>query len=96
MSALKKSDGRAEPALIGVTGLLRERRQFEHDPLEVDMMHGAALALRKRAERQAKIAEAGKTLGDRGVVIMTGAAVLADRLSTVLAELAAELEGAQR
>ena len=41
----------------------------EIDPLEADMLRGAVLALRRRADRQAKIAEAGTMLGDRGAVI---------------------------
>ena len=66
----------------------------ERDPLEADMMRGAALALRRRADRQAQLAEAGTTFGDRGVSMRTGEAAIADRLSAALSALAAEFEGA--
>jgi hypothetical protein len=56
------------------------------------MLRGAALALRRRADRQSKIDEAGTMRGDRGVLIRTGEAVLAARLSSVLTSLADELE----
>jgi hypothetical protein len=63
------------------------------DPLQAAMLRGAALALRRRAKRQAKIAKEGTTIGERGVVFRTGEGVLADRLSVVLSQLAAEFEG---
>jgi hypothetical protein len=66
---------------------------LEHDPLEAHMMRGAALALRRRADRQAKIARAGTTHGNRGVSVRTGEAATADRLSAALSALAAEFEG---
>jgi hypothetical protein len=62
------------------------------DPFEVTMPRGAALALRRRADRQSKIDEAGTMRGDRGVLIRTGEAVLAGRLSSVLGALAADFE----
>jgi hypothetical protein len=65
----------------------------ERDPFETAILRGAALALRRRAERQAKISEQGTTIGEGGVVFRTGEGVLADRLSVVFAELAAEFEG---
>lgn len=64
----------------------------ERDPFETAMLRGAALALRRRADRQAKIDDAGTTRSDRGVIIRTGEAVLAARLSSVLTSLADELE----
>jgi hypothetical protein len=68
----------------------------EGDPFEPAILRGAALALRRRAERQTKISEQGTTIGERGVVFRTGEGVLADRLSLVLSQLAAEFEaGAQ-
>jgi hypothetical protein len=63
-----------------------------HDPFETAMLRGAALALRRRADRQAKIDDAGTTRSDRGVIIRTGEAVLAARLSSVLGALAADFE----
>jgi hypothetical protein len=66
----------------------------ERDPLEADMLQGAASALRNRAERQAKLAQAGTMRGDRGVSVRTGEAAIADRLSAALSALAAEFEGA--
>jgi hypothetical protein len=64
----------------------------ETDPLESDMLAGAAAALRKRADRQAKIAASWTTIGDRGAVIKRGEAAIAERMSTVLAQLADEFE----
>jgi hypothetical protein len=68
----------------------------EADPIESAFLAGAAAALRRRAARQAKIAKEGTTIGERGVVFRTGEGVLADRLSLVLLELAAEFQGASR
>jgi hypothetical protein len=65
-----------------------------NDPIESAFMAGAVAALRRRADRQAKIAEAGTTRGDRGVAIRAGEAVLAARLSSVLTSLADDLEEA--
>ena len=64
----------------------------ECDPFETAMLRGAPLALRRRADRQAKIDDAGTTRSDRGVIIRTGEAVLAARLSSVLGALAADFE----
>jgi hypothetical protein len=66
------------------------------DSFEAAMLRGAVVALRRRAERQAKIAKEGTTLGERGVVFRTGEGVLADRLSRVLSQLAVEFEGPAR
>ena len=68
----------------------------ELDPLEAELLAGAAAALRKRAERQAKIAAEGTTFGDRGAVIKRGEAAIAERLSATLAALAAEFEREMR
>ena len=71
----------------------RQARAMDRlDPFEVTMLRGAALALRRRADRQSKIDEAGTMRGDRGVLIRTGEAVLAGRLSSVLGALAADFE----
>jgi hypothetical protein len=65
----------------------------ELDPIEAAMRLGAAVALRRRGDRQAKMAEDGTAIGERGVNVMTGEAVLAARIASVLSELAAEIEG---
>ena len=50
----------------------RQARAMDRlDPFEVTMLRGAALALRRRADRQSKIDEAGTMRGDRGVLIRT-------------------------
>jgi hypothetical protein len=64
----------------------------EVDPLQAAMLRGAAQALRRRAERQAKIAKRGMIIGERGVVFRSGEGVLAERLAPLLAELATEFE----
>jgi hypothetical protein len=67
----------------------------ELDHLEADMRLGAAAALRKRAARQAKLAKDGTSTGERGAIIRTGEAAIADLLAATLARLAAEFEGGQ-
>jgi hypothetical protein len=64
------------------------------DSLEADMLQGAASALRNRAERQAKLAQAGAMRGDRGVSVRTGEAAIAARLADAFSQLASEFEGA--
>jgi hypothetical protein len=63
------------------------------DSLESAFLAGAVAALRRRADRQGKLAKEGTTIGERGVVFRTGEGALADRLSVVLSQLAAEFEG---
>jgi hypothetical protein len=65
---------------------------MELGPLELEMLTGAAQALRRRADRQAKIAADGTALGERGSSIMTGEAAIAVRIASVLSDLAAEFE----
>jgi hypothetical protein len=62
------------------------------DPFKIAILRGAVVALRRRAERQAKISEQGTTIGERGVIFRTGEGVLASRLATVLTLLADDLE----
>jgi hypothetical protein len=62
------------------------------DRLEADMRAGAAVALRRRAQRQAELAKAGTTFGDRGVTVRTGEAAIAERMVSVFSQLASELE----
>jgi hypothetical protein len=62
------------------------------DPCEIEMVRGAALALRRRADRQARMAENGTAHAEDGSRILTGEAAIATRVSMTLAELAAEFE----
>jgi hypothetical protein len=64
----------------------------ERDLFEAAILRGAALALRRRAERQAQLAADGMTIGERGVVFRTGEGALANRLSFAFASLADEIE----
>jgi hypothetical protein len=64
----------------------------ELDPLAADMLSGAAAALRKRAQRQAKIAADGTTIGERGAVIRKGESAIAARLADAFSQLAHEFE----
>jgi hypothetical protein len=64
----------------------------EIDLLEAELLAGAAAALRKRAQRQAQLAAAGTTRGDRGV--RTGEAAIASRLADAFSQLAREFEKA--
>jgi hypothetical protein len=63
------------------------------DPMEAGLLRGAAAALRRRADRQAKRAKDGATIVENGSFIRTGEAAIAVRVSLTLSELAAELEG---
>jgi excisionase family DNA binding protein len=62
------------------------------DPEETEMLRDAAAALRRRADRQAKMAKDGTAIGEDGSQILTGAAAIAVRVSTALSKLAAEFE----
>jgi hypothetical protein len=64
------------------------------EALEADMMLGAVTALRRRAERQRKIAADWTVRGENGVVVKAGEGVIAERIATALDELAAEFERA--
>jgi hypothetical protein len=60
--------------------------------IEAEIYGGAVAALRKRAARQAAIAQSGAVVTEAGVIIRTGAAAIADRIAETLASLADELE----
>ena len=62
------------------------------EPLEDAFLAGAIAALRRRAARQAKIAQSWTSRGARGVNIRTGEGAIAARLAHAFNELAAELE----
>ena len=64
----------------------------EADPIESAFLAGAVTALRRRAARQARIAEDGTTSGERNAVIRQGESAVALRLALALNELADELE----
>jgi hypothetical protein len=64
----------------------------EPDPLEAELLAGAAAALRKRAKRQAQLAALGTTRGDRDVIIRTGESAIAARLADAFSRLASEFE----
>jgi hypothetical protein len=62
------------------------------DPDEVEMMRWAVVALRRRADRQEKLAKDGTAYSEDGSPIRTGEAAIAVRVSMTLAELASEFE----
>jgi hypothetical protein len=62
------------------------------DPEEAGILRGAAAALRRRAGRQAKMANDGTAHAEDGSPIRTGEAAIAVRVSLTLARLAAEFE----
>jgi hypothetical protein len=62
------------------------------DPWEADLLRGAALALRRRADRQARMAEDGTAHADDGSPIRPGEAAIAVRVSLTLAQLATDFE----
>jgi hypothetical protein len=67
------------------------------DDVEAQIVAGAIAALRKRADRQKRIAQEGQIAGERGSVIRSGESSIALRLARTLREVADELDaGAPR
>jgi hypothetical protein len=62
------------------------------DDIEAQIVAGAIAALRKRADRQVRIARAETTTAERGARVMTGEGRVALRLAEAFNELAAELD----
>ena len=62
------------------------------DQIERDIIDGAVTALRRRAERQRKIADAWTVHNERGVIVRSGEASVALRIAAALTEAADELE----
>jgi hypothetical protein len=62
------------------------------DPEEAEMLRGAAVALRRRADRQEKLAKDGTAHSANGSPIRTGEAAIAVRVAATLSQLAAEFE----
>jgi hypothetical protein len=63
----------------------------EIDAIESAIAAGAVAALRRRAERQRKLAEAWTVEGERGVRIMAGEGRIAERIAHALDEAADEI-----
>jgi hypothetical protein len=61
------------------------------DDLDAAIKAGAVSALRRRADRQARLASAGTSHGDRGAIVRTGEATIAIRLAAALNQLADDL-----
>lgn len=66
------------------------------DPLEAAIRAGAIAALRRRAERQRRIAADWTVTGPRGEVIRSGEGAIALRIAAALDEAADELEAEGR
>ena len=62
------------------------------DPIELAILAGAVTVLRRRAQRQARIAADGTTIGERNTIIRQGEAAIALRIAAALGETADELE----
>jgi hypothetical protein len=69
---------------------------FERDPFEDAVCAGAVRALRRRAARQAAIAESWTTHGARGVIVRSGEAAIALRIAEALDQAAHEIEAEVR
>jgi hypothetical protein len=65
---------------------------FKRDPFEDAVCAGAIAALRRRAQRQRAISESWTTHGARGVIVRTGEAAIALRISAALDQAADEIE----
>jgi hypothetical protein len=66
------------------------------DALEAEMMRGAIAALRRRAERQRKLASDWTVNGENGVRILSGEGRIAERIAAALDQAADEFEQAAR
>jgi hypothetical protein len=66
------------------------------DALEADMMRGAIAALRRRAERQRKVASDWTVNGENGVRILSVEGRIAERIAVALDQAADEFERAAR
>lgn len=64
------------------------------DDIEAAMMRGAITALRRRADRQRKLAADWTVTGERGVRIVAGEGRIAERLAAALDQTADEFERA--
>jgi hypothetical protein len=60
--------------------------------IELAILGAAAATLRRRAQRQARIAQDGTSIGDRGAWIRRGEEAIAQRIAVALNELADEFE----
>jgi hypothetical protein len=60
--------------------------------IEAEILAGVVAALRRRSARQAAIARAGVVVTEAGVVIRSGEAAIAERISEALAAAADEVE----
>ena len=60
------------------------------DDIELAILGAAAATLRRRAHRQARIAQDGTSVGDRGAIIRGGEEAIAQRIAETLNELADE------
>ena len=59
-----------------------------------EIVAAAVRVLRRRAERQRKIAEQWTVRGERGAIIRSGEGAIALRIAAALDEVAAEIEAA--
>jgi hypothetical protein len=64
----------------------------ERDPFADAMCAGAIAALRRRAQRQRAISESWTVRGARGVIVRTGEAAVAMRISEALDQAADVIE----
>jgi hypothetical protein len=62
------------------------------EDIEADIHAGAIAALRRRAQRQRKIAEAWTAHGERGTVVVSGEGRIAERIAAALEAAADEIE----
>jgi len=60
--------------------------------IELGILAAAVTTLRRRAQRQAQIAQDGTSIGDRGAGIRGGEEAIAQRIAVALNELADEFE----
>jgi hypothetical protein len=66
------------------------------DEIEAEIRSGALVALRRRAERQRKIAADWTVTGERGVQVMSGEGAVALRIAAALDEAADAIEAEGR
>jgi hypothetical protein len=62
------------------------------DAIEEAIVAGAIAAMKRRAQRQRKIAEAWTAHGERGTVVVSGEGRIAERIAAALEGAADEIE----
>jgi hypothetical protein len=92
---LPKANSNTQPGLISPPPS-QSQALTEHDPFEDAVCAGAIAALRRRARRQRAISDSWTVRAARGVIVRSGEAAVALRISAALDQAADEIEAEVR